>query len=311
MLEYYNGILFLTTNRPGILDEAVTSRVHVSLRYPPLTEKQFKAIFQLNIERLKDIEDQREEAAKKAKNKRYKKLWINENEILGFADEHFRKGMKDIDSGREIESAGPWNGRQIRNAFLIAASLAHYQGDKETDPNFPKTLGAEQFRKVEATTQAYAKYRVSTIGKSDSERALELEERNDTWSPANERKRSVYANTRTSYPGSYNSFQPHPQGAGWDHPNQPQVAYHQPVYPPQPTYIQQQRSNLSQTYQPRSAPQGYEQQHAQDLQANMFSQNPRSQPGASPMLSNGLPPEQVINTPHVGRPGEGPLEGRM
>lgn len=34
MLEYYPGLLFLTTNRVGVLDEAVRSRIHVSLYYP-------------------------------------------------------------------------------------------------------------------------------------------------------------------------------------------------------------------------------------------------------------------------------------
>ena len=33
-LEYYAGILFLTTNRLGGIDEAFKSRIHISLRYP-------------------------------------------------------------------------------------------------------------------------------------------------------------------------------------------------------------------------------------------------------------------------------------
>jgi hypothetical protein len=33
VLEYYSGILFLTTNRVGIMDEAFKSRIHVSLYY--------------------------------------------------------------------------------------------------------------------------------------------------------------------------------------------------------------------------------------------------------------------------------------
>ena len=31
MLEYYSGILFLTTNRVGTMDEAFKSRIHISL----------------------------------------------------------------------------------------------------------------------------------------------------------------------------------------------------------------------------------------------------------------------------------------
>ena len=34
VLEYYAGILFLTTNRIGDFDEAFTSRIHMRLFYP-------------------------------------------------------------------------------------------------------------------------------------------------------------------------------------------------------------------------------------------------------------------------------------
>ena len=36
MLEYYEGILFLTTNRVEQMDAAFRSRIHISLEYPPL-----------------------------------------------------------------------------------------------------------------------------------------------------------------------------------------------------------------------------------------------------------------------------------
>ncbi|KZT08232.1 P-loop containing nucleoside triphosphate hydrolase protein [Laetiporus sulphureus 93-53] len=36
-LEYFRGILFLTTNRVRVFDEAFQSRIHVSLKYPDLT----------------------------------------------------------------------------------------------------------------------------------------------------------------------------------------------------------------------------------------------------------------------------------
>jgi hypothetical protein len=36
-LEYYQGILFLTTNRVKVFDEAFQSRIHISLHYQDLT----------------------------------------------------------------------------------------------------------------------------------------------------------------------------------------------------------------------------------------------------------------------------------
>jgi len=37
-LEYYEGILFLTTNRIAQFDEAILSRIHLLLRYEALTQ---------------------------------------------------------------------------------------------------------------------------------------------------------------------------------------------------------------------------------------------------------------------------------
>ena len=37
VLEYYEGIMFLTTNRIGIFDSAFKSRVHLAIRYPALS----------------------------------------------------------------------------------------------------------------------------------------------------------------------------------------------------------------------------------------------------------------------------------
>lgn len=36
-LEYYEGVLFLTTNRVTEFDEAILSRIHLKMKYPELT----------------------------------------------------------------------------------------------------------------------------------------------------------------------------------------------------------------------------------------------------------------------------------
>ncbi|KAH6603955.1 hypothetical protein Trco_007401 [Trichoderma cornu-damae] len=154
MLEYYNGILFLTTNRPGVLDEAVKSRVHLNLHYNFLTEEQVVAIFKLNILRLREIEDQA------AKAPGHSKLFIDETDVIEFSKEHWRN---------HTDGIGRWNGRQIRNAFLIAASLAHYEGDMGERPEgLQKQLTSKHFKKVEETTRRYDEYRVACLGDTDS-----------------------------------------------------------------------------------------------------------------------------------------------
>lgn len=46
ILEYYEGIMFLTTNRVQTFDAAFQSRIHISLEYPELDKPARKAIWQ-------------------------------------------------------------------------------------------------------------------------------------------------------------------------------------------------------------------------------------------------------------------------
>jgi len=146
MLEYYNGVLFLTTNRVMILDEVVKSRVLLHLRYNQLDKRQTIEIFKHNITRLRRIELQRRDPANR--------LFICENEIIEFARTHFDETAK--------SGVGRWNGRQIQNAFLIAASLAHL--DSDDNP----TLERDHFETVAQTIKLYDSFRTTNLGQDDS-----------------------------------------------------------------------------------------------------------------------------------------------
>ncbi|KAI4915266.1 hypothetical protein J4E85_010390 [Alternaria conjuncta] len=163
MLEYYNGVLFLTTNRVGVLDEAIKSRVHLHLRYNQLDKRQTTQIFKHNIIRLKNIELQREDPVDR--------LFILESEINEFALTHFDETVK--------SGVGRWNGRQIRNAFLIAASLAHLDGDD--NPGMQKQLRKMHFETVAQTTKLYDSFRTATLNGDDSYLALDRGERYDAF----------------------------------------------------------------------------------------------------------------------------------
>lgn len=179
MLEYYNGIMFLTTNRAGVLDEAIKSRVHLNLFYDHLTEEQTVAIFKQHIQRLRDIEKQRNPDPNE-------RIWVDYKEIIQFARDHFNERDNTHGSGNNF---GRWNGRQIRNAFLIASSLAHYDSDEDGDDEDKdelaepsrkkqKQLGRSQFEVVAKTTLMYDQYRATVhSGKSDDHIAFEREER--------------------------------------------------------------------------------------------------------------------------------------
>ncbi|KAJ4388571.1 hypothetical protein N0V93_006029 [Gnomoniopsis smithogilvyi] len=103
-LEYYAGILFLTTNRIGDFDEAFASRIHMSLYYPALSDASTFKVFKLNLELIKT----------RYKNKG-RKLKIDEAEILHAVGEYYREHQK-----------ARWNGRQIRNACQTALALAEF-----------------------------------------------------------------------------------------------------------------------------------------------------------------------------------------
>lgn len=166
MLEYYNGVLFLTTNRVGVLDEAIKSRVHLHLKYKHLDKDHTVEIFKHNIQRLRVIEQQRTEPSSR--------LSIAENEILDFARKHY-------DQHANGSGIGMWNGRQIRNAFLIAASLAHHDGDleRQSDPTMQKQLRASHVNLVDKATVSYDQDRAEILGHTDSELAYDRMERND------------------------------------------------------------------------------------------------------------------------------------
>jgi len=151
MLEYYNGVLFLTTNRVMILDEVVKSRILLHLRYSQLDKGQTTEIFKHNISRLKKIELRRQYSDDR--------LQILESDINDFARTHFDETAK--------SGVGRWNGRQIQNAFQIAASLAHLDGDD--NPGQRKVLKKSHFDTVAQTIKLYDSFRTTNLGQDDSE----------------------------------------------------------------------------------------------------------------------------------------------
>lgn len=158
VLEYYDGLLFLTTNRPGALDEAFSSRIHLKLHYPRLSSEQTREIWAMNIERLEKIEQER-----CLRNPNAQPLRIANKGIRRFAEGIFQKGTI-------------WNGRQIRNAFQVASSLAHYEARRD---GAPPMLRVEHFKTIHIVTEDFEEYVKETIGKTSGEQAYERGDRAD------------------------------------------------------------------------------------------------------------------------------------
>ncbi|OJI86362.1 hypothetical protein ASPTUDRAFT_53599 [Aspergillus tubingensis CBS 134.48] len=179
VLEYYSGILSLTTNRVGTLDEAFKSRIHVSLYYPPLDKDQTLAIFDLNIRKLNDIQRAKQmlQVDGDSSAVRETALEIDRKSIMDYAEWHY-------DTHEQNER---WNGRQIRNAFQIAYSLAHYDmGRNSQDYNSPQTtltLDYQQFVLVAKTIERFDDYLYDAIACTDMDHARDNGLRADDHDP--------------------------------------------------------------------------------------------------------------------------------
>ncbi|KAL7934584.1 AAA family ATPase [Trichoderma chlorosporum] len=103
VLEYYDGILILTSNRVGTFDEAFKSRIQLAVHYGSLTTHQRTKIWGNFIERLENMKE----------------------EGIDFVN------LKD---NIEHLSSKQMNGREIRNAITTARQYARWE--RQQDRNF-------------------------------------------------------------------------------------------------------------------------------------------------------------------------------
>lgn len=131
VLEYYDGILILTSNRVGTFDEAFKSRIQLSLRYENLGKPQRQKIWKTFINRLKemdkDISSAEQDVTKHGSRKR--KL-VEPTEI----------DFDDIECYVEELAEYELNGRQIRNAITTARQLAKFQGRRMTHEHLKRVI---------------------------------------------------------------------------------------------------------------------------------------------------------------------------
>ena len=174
VLEYYTGILFLTTNRVGAFDDAFKSRIHLALYYPPLDILQTKKIWEVNLERTLE----RKEPL----------LVADKAEILNYAESHFYSG---------VEKGTAWNGRQIRNAFQTATALAEFEafehqakavkaGKRGHSVPVLARLTQKHFDIVAQASFTFDEYLTSVHDDDDlADRAKAARERDDAFPPEN------------------------------------------------------------------------------------------------------------------------------
>lgn len=172
-LEFYTGVLFLTTNRVGVIDDAIKSRLTWTVYYPPLDGLQTERIWEINLRLLRE---------------RNSNLDIDEKEIMEYAKSHFQKSRKNNCC---------WNGRQIQNAFKVASALAEWETYKARTTARNKLdievfehassahrplLRSSHFETIAQGTQTFDYYLREATGRSEADRAYQNTKRADDWS---------------------------------------------------------------------------------------------------------------------------------
>ncbi|ETI28430.1 hypothetical protein G647_00879 [Cladophialophora carrionii CBS 160.54] len=152
-MEYFNGLLFLTTNRVGQIDDAFISRVHVAISYPTLTADIRRKIWNGFFKKLV------KERVGKIKVALNAKKWVLDN----------------------VESQDEMNGRDIRNALQTAIRLAEFEAiqDPDNDPNESIVVEEAHFRRVLDMSNKFHKYVNSIRREDEAKRAGLRGDRND------------------------------------------------------------------------------------------------------------------------------------
>ncbi|KAH9870865.1 hypothetical protein J1614_006437 [Plenodomus biglobosus] len=127
LTEYYQGILFLTTNRVETFDEAFQSRIHMGIRYENLSAKARREIWKWHVgkvESMRDAEDKRIEEKKiKAENSKEKDgaETVEDTGIVSKSGE-IVKPFSEADF--DELSKRTMNGRQIKNTVKTSQAIA-------------------------------------------------------------------------------------------------------------------------------------------------------------------------------------------
>ncbi|GAM34113.1 hypothetical protein TCE0_015r01483 [Talaromyces pinophilus] len=153
-MEYFKGLLFLTTNRVGQIDDAFISRVHVAIGYDKINADTRKKIWNGFFQKLA------RERAGKIQIAPDAKKWV---------------------LATTGESQAQLNGRDIRNALQTAITLAEFES--EEDPDFSSEMvivvTKDHFQRVLEMSNKFHDYVTSIRREDERKRAHARGDRND------------------------------------------------------------------------------------------------------------------------------------
>jgi hypothetical protein len=134
-MEYYEGLFFLTTNRVGVIDEAVLSRIHITLHYPEFDNEMRQELWRVSFAQLKKSRPAI----------------------------HVTRGAKSYCTKSEDIRLAQLNGREIVNTLNTAVKLAeqeHLQRVRREETTSAASIDLEDthIRAVIETRLNFAKY---------------------------------------------------------------------------------------------------------------------------------------------------------
>ncbi|KIW07003.1 uncharacterized protein PV09_01898 [Verruconis gallopava] len=103
-LEYFQGILFLTSNRVGVFDQAIRSRLHLAMQYHAPDESRRALLWRQKLSQLQevdisfDMEDAIKTLSKPAMNGREINNAVNTAKTLATAENNGKMRLEDLDT---------------------------------------------------------------------------------------------------------------------------------------------------------------------------------------------------------------------
>ena len=165
-MEYFKGLLFLTTNRIGHIDDAFLSRVSVVIHYNRLDQTTRQKIWQGFFQKLETDMQSRSQNGRDEPSKPKVEI-TNEAKFYVL----YNPTVEALD----------WNGREIRNALQTAICLAGYKATKDGKPNEPICVTPDDFESVVHLSSAFRGYMQSIQNKDEMARARANLDRNDMY----------------------------------------------------------------------------------------------------------------------------------
>lgn len=175
-IEYYRGILFLTTNRVGTFDDAFMSRIHVVIAYDNLGPSERGRIWKQFFAKLSE---DRQDIVITSRAKK----WVLKDDAMVKIDwngREIRNGKRQTDSDYSIAKMKPLMTNVFHLAFQTAVALAEYRcqmaNEKEGTSNQP-VLDQTDFEQVLEMASQFKKYLSQVHGVDEDLRAFQWKNR--------------------------------------------------------------------------------------------------------------------------------------